>query len=159
MSISLSEYWPQLAAVLSVLDIALIVIFIPWVLLSKKDATATVAWCLLVLVVPLLGALLFWGFGYNYLLHRVRHQRSERSGRRKSYSHPGVPLPSDRDEYRLGEWAERVNAYPLRWGNALTVYHETEQAYNALLEAVAGAQQYVHLEYFIFRSDVAGMRL
>jgi cardiolipin synthase len=160
LSSMLSEIWPHLAAVLSVLDIVLIVVFIPWVLLSKKDATATVAWCLLVLFVPLLGALLFWGFGYNYLLHRIRHQRGERGGHRKPPPQPGgPPQQADSNQSDLGELAERVNAYPLRRGNALTVYHETEQAYSALLDAVAAARQYIHLEYFIFRSDATGNRL
>jgi cardiolipin synthase len=160
MSALLSDYWPHIAAVFSVLNIALILVFLPWVLLSKKDATATVAWCLLILFVPLLGALFFWGFGYNYLLHRVRHQRGERSGHRKQHPQPDTPSQQiDRGEYDLGELAERVNAYPLRRGNALTVYHETEHAFNALLDAVAAAVQYVHLEYFIFRSDATGNRL
>jgi cardiolipin synthase len=154
----LSEYWPHLAIAFSVLDVALIVIFLPWVLLSKKEATSTVAWCLLVLFVPLAGALLFWGFGHNYLLHRVRHQRGEHTGRRKQHPHPDGP-PDDRGEYALGELAERVNAYPARHGNVLTVYHETEHAFAALLDAVAEARHYVHLEYFILRSDATGGRL
>jgi cardiolipin synthase len=156
----LSDYWPHLAAVFSVLNFVLIVVFLPWVLLSKKDATSTVAWCLLVLFVPVLGAFLFWGFGYNYLLHRVRRKRGERSGRSKQIHQPdGPPQHADRGEHDLGELAERVNAYPLRRGNALTVYHETEQAYNALLDAIAAAQRYVHLQYFIFRSDATGNRV
>jgi cardiolipin synthase len=159
MSAMLSEYWPHLAAVFWVINIVLIVVFVPWVLLSKKDATATVAWCLLVLFVPLLGALLFWGFGYNYLLHRIRHQRGEHTGHRKLYPHPDGPPQAEDGRLDLGELAERVNAYPLRRGNALTVYHETEHAYLALLDAIAAAQQYVHLEYFILRSDATGERL
>jgi cardiolipin synthase len=156
----LSDYWQQLAAAISVLDIVVIVVFIPWVLLSKKDATATVAWCLLVLFVPLMGALLYWAFGYNYLLHRVRHRRVIKSGFRKKHPHPDGPLQKDeRGEHDLGELAERVNAYPLRHGNALTVYHETEHAYNALLDAITAARRYVHLEYFIIRSDATGDRL
>src|SRR5262249_17606207 len=91
MHAMLSEYWPHLAIALSVLNVALIVIFLPWVLLSKKEVTSTVAWCLLVLFVPLAGALLFWCFGHNYLLHRVRHQRGEHTGRRKQHPHPDEP--------------------------------------------------------------------
>src|SRR5579875_3830087 len=109
MTAMLSEYWPHLAAVISALNIVLILVFLPWVLLSKKDATATVAWCLLVLVVPPVGAFLFWGFGYNYLLHRVRHKRSEGSGRRKQHPHPDGPAHQiEQGELDLGELAERV---------------------------------------------------
>ncbi len=154
----LSDYWPHLTAG-ATLDAALIIIFIPWVLLSKKDATSTVAWCLVVLLMPLLGAFLFWVFGYNFLLHRVRHQRGEQNGRRR-HAAPG-PLPPDeaRKEHHLDELAERVGAYPARPGNAVTVYHETEAAFAALLDAIEQARQYVHLEYFIFRSDATGERL
>jgi cardiolipin synthase len=160
MSAMLSENWPHVAAALSVLNVVLIVVFLPWVLLSKKDAPATVAWCLLVLFLPVLGSLLFWGLGHNYLLHRVRHQRGKWGGHRKQVPHPnGPPQPDDLASSDFGELAERVNAYPLRRGNALTVYHETEQAYNALLAAIAEARQYVHLEYFILRSDATGDRL
>src|SRR5215469_10749184 len=111
MNAVLTDYWPHIAALFSALNVAVIVVFLPWVLLSKKDATATVAWCLLVLFVPLLGALLFWGFGYNYLLHRVRHKRGEQAGRRKQQPQSDGPADqADRGEHDLGELAERVNA-------------------------------------------------
>jgi cardiolipin synthase A/B len=156
----LSEYWPHLTIAFSTLNVVLVLVFLPWILLSKKDATATVAWCLLVLFVPLIGAFCFWAFGYNYLLHRVRHRRGEHAGHHKQHPHPdSLHHQSDRGEHDLGELAERLNAYPLRRGNALTVYHETEHAYNALLDAIESARQYIHLEYFILRADATGDRL
>jgi cardiolipin synthase len=160
MIAALSDYWPHLAAAFSALNVALIAVFLPWVLLSKKDATATVAWCLLVLFVPLLGALLFWVFGYNYLLHRVRHQRGAIDTRRRHHPwQPPLAHDEERKEHHLGELAERVGAYPMRPGNAVTVYHETDHAFAALLDAIESAQHYVHLEYFIIRSDATGARL
>ncbi len=156
----LSAYWPHLTAA-TALDAVLIVIFIPWVLLSKKDATATVAWCLVVLLMPLFGALLFWVFGYNYLLHRVRHQRDEHGGHRRHHPNAAeaVPPAEGRQEHHLDELAERVGAYPARAGNAVTVYHDTEHAFDALLDDVAAARRYIHLEYFILRADATGERL
>ena len=159
MPFDFSAYWPHLTAA-TLLDIALIVIFIPWVLLSKKDASATVAWCLVVLLMPWFGALLFWVFGYNYLLHRVRHQRGDKRPERR-LPPPPPPLSADENcqEHQLGELAQRVQAYPVRAGNAVTVYHETEQAFTSLLEAIGAARHYIHLEYFILRSDDTGCRL
>src|SRR6516164_399883 len=131
MHAMLSEYWPHLTIAISVIDIILILVCVPWILLSKKESTSTVAWCLLVLFLPLAGALFFWIFGYNFLLNRVRHQRGERGGRHKQHPHPDERLHGDEDgnEHHLGELAERVKAYPVRHGNALTVYHETERAF------------------------------
>jgi cardiolipin synthase len=153
----LSLYWPHLAAAL---DLVVLVVFIPWVLLSKKDATSTVAWCLVVLLMPVFGALLFWVFGYNYLLKRVRHQRGAHGTRLRHHPHSPALLPeADRTEHHLGELAERVEAYPMKAGNAVVVYHETTDAFTALLEAIESARHYIHLEYFILRSDDTGARL
>jgi cardiolipin synthase len=154
----LSRYATHLAVATSVLEVVAVVVFIPWVLLSKKDATATAAWCLLVLLVPIVGALLFWVFGHNYLLHRVRHRRGERAGERKR-PHPDGAIPEGGEAEELGELAVRVNAYPVRPGNAVTVYHDTERAFAALLDAVGEARHHIHLEYFILRSDATGDRL
>jgi cardiolipin synthase len=152
----LSEYWPHLAVALSVLNGVLVVVFVPWVLLSKKDSTATMAWCLLVLLMPVFGALLFWVFGHNYLLRKVRHQREGNRHRSDAASATAGVCHESRE---LAELAERVNAYPARAGNAVTVYHETERAFNDLLDAIGQARHHVHLEYFILRSDATGERL
>ena len=156
----LSHYWPHITVAATILDFVVIGIFIPWVLLSKKDSTSTMAWCLVVLLMPLFGALLFWMFGYNYLLRRVRHRRDAHGTRRRHHP-PRPPLDpeEDRHEHHLGELAERLGSYPMRRDNSVVVYHETESAYAALLEAIESAEHYIHLEYFILRSDATGERL
>ena len=160
MNTVFSEYWPHLTLA-TALDVAVVAVFIPWVLLSKKDSTATVAWCLVVLLMPLFGALLFWVFGNNYLLHRVRHQRDEHTGERRHRKRAGEvgPRCESQDGQDLRELAERVQAYPARPDNAVTVYNDTEPAFAALLDAVGQASHYIHLEYFILRSDATGERL
>jgi cardiolipin synthase len=157
----LSDYWSHLAVGVSVTNVVLVVVFIPWILLSKKDAQATVAWCLLVLFLPIAGSLFFWVFGYNYLLHQVRHQRGEHTGRRRHRRRAGEvgPTCEASGDADLRELAERVEAYPARPGNAVTVYHDTGQAFEALLDEVGRARHHVHLEYFILRSDATGEHL
>jgi cardiolipin synthase len=155
----LSEYWPHLAVSATVLNTVLLAIFLPWILLSKKEPTATVAWCLLVLLLPVGGSLLFWVFGHNYLLHRVRHQRSgHHSPRKHPPSSEEISLKEGDEADKLDVLAERVGAYPARDGNAVTVYHETERAFEDLLDAISAAQHHIHLEYFILRSDATGQR-
>jgi cardiolipin synthase len=161
---NLLEYVPH-AAFLA-LELAIILVVIPWVLLTKKDATAALAWCLIVVFVPLLGALLFWVFGYNYV-RRLRHKRRHRAAFRRAHP-PKTPWAArDADEGGEGEssspdlarLARRVRAFPVSHGNHVTLYHETEQAFAALLDAIAQARHHVHLEFYIFRSDATGQRL
>jgi cardiolipin synthase len=158
-----NEYWTHVT-VLGALSLLATVVVIPWVLLTKKEPTTAVAWVLVVLLMPLVGSLLFWSFGYNYLLRRVRHRRRARPLFRERHppavSEGVVPEAADPPVGEdLGRLAQRVNAFPVSQGNAVTLFYDTTPAYEALLDAVEGARHHVHLEYFIFRSDQAGHRL
>lgn len=150
----LSEYWPHLT-VAAVTQILIWGIFLPWVLLSRKEPVSAVAWSLVVIFLPFFGAILFWAFGYNYLLRKVQHRRRQApaSSDTAGGAHGGGLLDN------LSDLATRVNAFPLRQRNAVTFYHETTEAFAALLAAIEAARDHVHLEFFIFRSDATGMRL
>jgi cardiolipin synthase len=148
------EYWPHA----TVLQILIWAVFLPWVLLTKKDPQAAVAWCLVVFLLPLFGALLFWGFGNNYLLRRTRRRRMSRSLLRERQLAP-VDGDDPADPLDLGRLALRLKAFPPAPGNAVTLYPETEPAFEALLAAIESARDHVHLEYFILRNDDTGRRL
>jgi cardiolipin synthase len=112
----------------------------------------------MVLLLPVIGGLLFWAFGYNYLLHRMRHQRYSRALYRERNLRPADEDKVD-DAANLARVAVRVKAFPPAPGNAVTLYHETSQAFAALLQAVEAARHHVHLEFFILRSDPTGEAL
>jgi cardiolipin synthase len=154
------------------LDTVVIVTVIPWVVFKKRDATVAVAWCLVVLLVPVLGGLLFWAFGYNYLHRRVR--RKGRHGIRYRAHHPPASRAATRGAGRgeaeagappapayrpLARLALAVNAFPACGGNAVRLYHDTGEAFAGLLDAVGAARHHVHLEFFILRSDATAARL
>lgn len=153
------EYWPHLT-VLGTLNVLALLVVIPYVLLTKKEPATAVAWVLLVLLLPLLGSLIFWTFGYNYLVNRVKHRRRQRPLVRErlgdSKRPPDDAAPEENDVARL---ARRFHAFPARGGNAVTLYHETTDAYAALLAAAESARHHLHLEFFIFRSDETGRQV
>jgi cardiolipin synthase len=160
------QYLPHLATLAAVLEVLCVLVVIPTVLRTKRDATVAVAWCLLVLFLPLFGALFFWAFGYNYLHRRVGRKRAHRAAFRQA--HPpaireasrGEPMAGDDPTYQhLGSLALAVRAFPVTPGNGVTVYHETERAFAELLEAIRAARHHVHLEFFIVRSDATAERL
>jgi cardiolipin synthase len=151
------QYWPHVS--LGALDVLVLLVVIPYILLTKKEPTTAVAWVLFVLLVPLFGSLIFWLFGYNYLLNRVKHERRQRPLFRERHSATPAASGGPPDEPELGRVARRLNAFPARAGNAVTLYHGTADAYAAMLAAVEGARNHLHLEFFIFRSDETGLRL
>src|SRR6516162_2966374 len=105
---------------------AILVIVIPWVLLTKKEPTSAVAWCLAVLLMPLVGGLLFWFFGYNRVHRQVRRKRAHhehyleshpprtREANREAASDPAVS--------EIAQQALRARAYPPSAGNAVNLY-------------------------------------
>jgi cardiolipin synthase A/B len=153
------EYWPHVT-ILGTLNVLALAVVIPYVLLTKKEPAIAVAWVLFVLLVPLLGSLIFWGFGYNYLLNRVKHQRRQRPLFRQR--NPDSARPPDDEPARaheLAKLARSFNAFSSRDGNAVTLYSDTAEAYAAILAAAEAAKHHINLEFFIFRSDDAGLRL
>jgi cardiolipin synthase len=162
----LFQYVPHVSG-LAVVHAILLCAVIPNILLRKREATVAVAWCLLVLFLPVLGAFFYWVFGSNQLHRRVRRKGSHRASfplehpppsreATRGASEPNAPpLPVP----ELAHLALAVHAFPVSHGNAVTLYHDTTKAFAALLEAIAAARHHVHVEFFILRSDDTGEAL
>src|SRR5437868_5917445 len=71
------------------LDAAVTLITIPWILMTKKESTSAVAWCLLVFFVPFLGSLLFVLFGYQHVHRPLKRKRRHKTHFRMA--HAGSP--------------------------------------------------------------------
>lgn len=156
----------QTLTLLAVVHSVLLLIVIPLILIKKRDATVAVAWCLVVLLTPLFGSLLFWIFGYNYVQRRVSRKRTHRS--RYGQFHPPTRREAtrgvkqdDREKslHPLAEIASSVDAFAVSHDNAVHIYHETTDAFEAILQALASATHHIHLEFYIVRGDEAGQRL
>ena len=158
----MSDYLPHITA-LALVNALLIAVFIPWVLRTKKESTAALAWCLVVILMPLFGAFLFWEFGYNYIHRRLRAKRSHKSTYTRSHP-PASPearrgVMADSPDDDLARLALAVDAFPVTKSNAVTLYHDTNKACSALVQELRAARHHIHLEFFIVRGDNAGCEL
>jgi cardiolipin synthase len=156
-------YWPDWLRHISIglaVDLLIALIFVPWILTIKRDSTAAVAWCLVVLLLPLVGALLFVIFGYSRVYRPVRRKRRHHAGFRARHggSKVGVP-PADGTWLGLGGYAARLGASDPVGGNRVTLYHDTHPAFAALFEALEAARHHIHLEFYIVQPDATGKRL
>ena len=116
------------------------------------------------LTLPLFGPFLYWCLGINRISRRARSWSE--SGRRIS----GAEIyPSDEPDeqpillpqtafhlHDLGILADRVVKSRLRNGNRITPLIDGEAAYPAMLEAIAGARESIHLSSYIFDADGIG---
>jgi cardiolipin synthase len=162
----LAEYLPHISIVAAV-NYLIVLFVLAWVLVSKKDSTAAMAWCLVVLLMPFVGTLLFWVFGHNHVNRPLQRKRQHRFRFREQ--HPPNTHGADRGEAPqaadeqtwngLGRLALSMNAFPVSHGNAVQLHPETSQAFAQILADLRGASHHIHVEYFIFRPDGTGQQV
>src|SRR5262249_4190797 len=71
------DLWPHFT-VFAAVEVTVTVCAIRWVLMTKRDPQAAMAWCLVVLLVPLIGATLFWMFGHQRVNRPLGKRRQHR---------------------------------------------------------------------------------
>jgi len=178
----IGPYVGLLTAAGTALGPVLTAVTIMWVLITKKNSTSAVAWCLLIIFLPLLGPLFFLLFGYQHVNRPLKRKRQHmrRFQRRQAVSRvasaPGatkpfefaqeaadtVPEPAALSTLRLhdlGKLAQRFGAFPLTSGNRIALYHEGQPAFAAILEAIRSARSHIHVETFILQPDETGRLL
>lgn len=128
------------------------------VLKRKRDPTAAIAWCLIIILLPLLGTILYLTFGQNFIHRPIRRkaQRMEWFERRLRISQWPADEPDDWEG--LIELSRRVAAYSVSGGNRVELFTGGELAYESMIEAIARAKRHIHLEYFVFQPDATGKR-
>ncbi|MCI0464308.1 MAG: cardiolipin synthase [Gemmataceae bacterium] len=172
--LDLNEFLAWLPYLAAVLNVLLTSATMAWVLMTKHDSTSAVAWGLVIVFLPFLGAILFFFFGYQHinrpLKRKRRHKLSYTVIHPRPLSQDSGELVTPRDPHgtESGGWgrrslaarmawlADRFGAQPLTRGNSVDFYHEGRPAFDAMLQAIRSARHHVHLETFIFRTDQTG---
>lgn len=143
------------------LDLAAIAL----VFARKRDAPSVVSWVLAILMLPALGALLFFVFGLDRVPRRLKRKLAHREALPELV--PGASTGTFADEKEGGRagWeglcalAEHNGAPPVRGGNAVTLLAEGEEAFESIFAAVREARHHVHVLEYIFRDDRLGHEL
>jgi cardiolipin synthase len=158
------HYWQDITALSAFFTVAVSFLTICWVLTVKKEPTSALAWCLLVLFVPLIGALLFVILGYQNVSWPLSRKRKHKRVFQRSHPPerwPATPGSEAEPEPHAG-WegldrlAQRFDAFPRTEGNRVRFYYEGEPAFADKLAAILAAKHHIHLEYFIFQPDATG---
>jgi len=126
-----------------------------WIVLQKREPVATLSWLMGLAVLPYVGFLVYHVFGPQKIKrHRLRRGRARAA--QGSWPEGFDPTPVAVELARLGQAVT---------GLAPTSVHEVRllvdggATYDALLAAVAQAQNHIHLEYYIYTADRTGTLL
>jgi cardiolipin synthase len=132
-------------------------------LLYKRDPRSALGWIWICISLPLLGPLVYWSMGVNWI--RRKAQYWQESGRflqgSERFTLPAAGaapfLPEKTGALReLCCLADRVVSSSLVAGNGFAHLANGEEAYPAMLAAIAAAEDSIHLSTYIFDGDATG---
>ena len=123
------------------------------VLLNDRDVGSSMGWMGLAWLSPFAGGLLYVLFGVNRVTRRAHGLRQDGALAGRHLASPG---PSVAHLVPLGRAAARITARPLLAGNEAQVLYCGDEAYPAMLRAIAAARHSVALSSYILRDDEAG---
>ena len=143
-----------MAITLAILHLALAVTVTIDVLLKKSDVRGALGWIGAVWFAPIVGSLLYYMFGINRVTRRAL-----KLGRlhEKQAAVPEAVTPQASPHIMLlSEVSARVTENPLTGGNAFRLLEGGDEAYPAMLAAIAAAKHCIAISSYIFRNDAAG---
>lgn len=120
-------------------------------LITKRDPRGAALWVYLLYSLPLAGILIYWMLGINRVARAARRRRGMALGLPDAVS-PQLP-PRLKP---LKAAADSLAHFPLCGGNRVTLLVDGDQAYPAMLAAIARARKTLCLSSFIFDQDQAG---
>ena len=135
------------------------------IFLENRDPTKTIIWLLILGALPVLGALLYVLFGRVVRKHRLsRHkQQSLEQNEEILKERQDRPRAEDIDQAgsfpmnkKLAQLLFNDAAAPLTLNNRSEVLTNGSDTFKALFAALEGAQNHIHLEFFIFHYDMIG---
>jgi cardiolipin synthase len=133
-------------------------------LIHKRDSRSATLWVGFICFLPLLGAVLYFIFGVN----RIKRRAVLLRGNQERFSTPpavtecsvaqlAAHLSADRQHLTaLANATATVLTRPLLPGNAVALLTNGDEAYPAMLEAIATARHSVTLSTYIFDRDETG---
>jgi cardiolipin synthase len=139
--------------------LAFVIIF-----LSRKDPSATWAWVLVLMFIPILGFILYLFLGQD--LRRMKvfslkegddlkklESRYKRLLAEESFDYMHPAVEKDKDLIRLHlQNADAVFTH----NNRIQILKNGREKFPALIKALKAARQHIHMEYYIIRNDEIG---
>lgn len=146
-----------LPILLPVLGVALLVLASTHAIMRVRDVRAAVGWVAIIVLLPFVGALLYWLLGINRVQRRaVALLRGREPVMREAAVGPELDVFTHLTE--LARLTDRVTFRPLLSGNRVTPLVDGDVAYSAMLDAIEGATHSVSLVTYIFDRDEVGLR-
>jgi cardiolipin synthase len=152
-----------LATAITVVEIALVIGVSSWIALEKRPPVATLAWILLVTLLPIAGPIVYYLIGYRRVKRsRLKRLRARLAAQRevlRAEPDASARAPLGGRARQLMTLGTTVCSAPPATARSLTLLVDGDETIAAIEAAIRAAKHHVHLEYYIFEPDQTGTRL
>lgn len=139
------------------------------IFLERRDATSTWAWLLVLFFIPIFGFLIYLMFGRRLRKkHLFRWEGRNKIGIDQLIDYQMSAIENNTFEFRKEELEKykdmiylhlRNNDAVLTQDNAMTVFNDGSDKFEALIQDLEQATNHIHIQYYIFRLDNLGKRI
>ena len=139
------------------------------IILEKRSPFKTIAWILVLTLVPLIGLAFYLFFGQEYRKQKLFSRRGVKSlSKIRRLSTKQLREIEHTDLHLSPTVLERKNIIRLllnnsdsllTTGNQLKILNNGNETFEAIFTAIKGAQHHIHLEYYILEKDKIGWQI
>jgi cardiolipin synthase A/B len=151
--------WKNVILALNIAGYVFAFFLIPRIILERRHPSATLAWMLVIALLPLIGIPLYFLIGVRRILRHIRAKIATVSPTTSSLSHRLRPeeLPTSIGE-RCGRVLLAAGTPPPTEGNRIAFLHTGNEAYEAVFSLIGSAKDHLHAQFFILDVDPVGRR-
>ncbi len=125
---------------------------------TKRDTAAAASWIGLAWFAPFFGGITYFLLGINRVRRRAMRLRAPSASRRRHQHRSDDTVAGDHFLAPLQLGIGRISGRTIETGNRFEILHNGDEAYPAMLEAIAQAEHSIGLSSYIFRADEIGQR-
>lgn len=126
-----------------------------WIVLQKREPVATLAWLIGLAALPYVGFLVYYFLGPQ----KIDRQRLRRRQSRRAMPRLPAGIQDSDEAIEMARMVHATTGMPPTTARSLQLLVDGAAKYRALLDAVAGAREHIHLEYYIYEPDRSGTAL
>lgn len=146
----LVPYAPLIVSLLSVAAVFMVL----FIVIKRDESTYKLLWLLIILTMPLVGALLYLLFGNKRTAKplKKRLQSVESSGDPHPLPVGETPFAGEKRMEQTIRWLERKTGYPLCKAQPVRYYPLGDDMFPDMLRDMKSAKRSIYIEYFIIES-------
>ena len=137
-----------------VIAYSIIIAFI--IFMEGQNPDRTILWMLVLVFVPVFGVILYLILGPD--LQSIRNRRLFRPAKKYGFDHSPFKKATE-DQFLIGSMLHACSGADLLVRNRVEILINGAETFPAIEAAIAGAEKFIHMEFFIIRDDDLGRRI